>query len=76
MKMEEAAWVATHVNEFNTIINQVSSVRIELDDKVLDLILLASLLNSWEPMIVAFKNSVESMKLKFNTCETHSFWIS
>ena len=46
LKMDEGAGVATHVNEFNTIVNQLSSVEIEFDDEVRALILLASLPNS------------------------------
>ena len=66
LKMDEGAGVATHVNEFNTIVNQLSSVEIEFYDEVRALILLASLPNSWEPMRAAVSNSVGSAKLKFN----------
>ena len=34
LKMEEGGLVAAHVNEFNTIVNQLSSVEIEFDDEV------------------------------------------
>ena len=66
LKMEEAAWVATHVKEFNMIVNQLSSVKIEFEDEVQALILLASLPNSWEPMKVPVNNSIGNAKLKFN----------
>ena len=66
LKMMENAHVAAHVNEFNTIVNQLSSVKIDFDDEVQALILLASLPNSWEPMRAAVSNSVGSDKLKFN----------
>lgn len=66
LKMEEGGLVAAHVNEFNTIVNQLSSVEIEFDDEVRALILLASLPNSWEPMRAAVSNSVGTQKLKFN----------
>ncbi|XP_030924780.1 uncharacterized protein LOC115951773 [Quercus lobata] len=46
--MAENASVAQHLNEFNTIINQLSSVEIDFDDKIRALIILASLPNSWE----------------------------
>uniref|UniRef100_A0A0D3AD50 Reverse transcriptase Ty1/copia-type domain-containing protein n=1 Tax=Brassica oleracea var. oleracea TaxID=109376 RepID=A0A0D3AD50_BRAOL len=46
LKMEEGGLVTAHVNEFNTIVNQLSSVEIEFDDEVRALILLASLPNS------------------------------
>ena len=66
LKMEEGGLVAAHVNEFNTIVNQLSSVEIEFEDEVRALILLASLPNSWEPMRAAVSNSVGTQKLKFN----------
>ena len=46
LKMAENALVAQHLNEFNTIINQLSSVEIDFNDKIRALIVLASLLNN------------------------------
>ena len=46
LEMAENALVAQHLNEFNTITNQLSSVEIDFDDKICALIILASLLNS------------------------------
>ncbi|RVW84228.1 Retrovirus-related Pol polyprotein from transposon TNT 1-94 [Vitis vinifera] len=53
LKMVENASVAQHLNEFNTITNQLSSVEIDFDDKIRALIVLASLPNSWEAMRMA-----------------------
>ena len=57
LKMAENASVAQHLNEFNTITNQLSSVEIDFDDKIHALIILASLPNSWEAMRMAVSNS-------------------
>ena len=46
LKMAKSASVAQHLNEFNTIINQLSSVEIDFNDKIRALIVLASLLNN------------------------------
>ena len=46
MKMAENTSVAQHLNEFNTIANQLSSVEIDFDDEIHALIVLAFLLNS------------------------------
>ena len=43
IKNAESTPVAQHLNEFNTITNQLSTVGIEFDDEVHALILLASL---------------------------------
>ena len=66
LKMAENASVAQHLNEFNTIINQLSSVEIDFNDEIRALIILASLLNKWEAIRMAVSNSTEKEKLKYN----------
>ena len=58
--------VAQHLNEFNTITNQLSTVEIEFDDEVRALILLAFLPNSWEAMRMTVSNSARKSKLKYD----------
>ena len=65
LKMAENASIAQHLNEFNTITNQLSSVEIDFDDEIRVLIVLASLENSWEAIRMAV-NSMEKEKLKYN----------
>ena len=48
LKMAENALVAQHLNGFNTITNRLSSVKIDFDDEIRALIVLASLPNSWK----------------------------
>jgi hypothetical protein len=48
LKMVEEASMAQHLNEFNTITNQLYSMEIDFDDEICVLIVLASLPNSWE----------------------------
>ena len=62
LKMAENASIAQHLNEFNTITNQLSSVEIDFDDEILALIVLASLPNSWEVMKMAISNSIGKEK--------------
>ena len=66
LKMAENALVAQHLNEFNTIINQLSSVEIDFNDEIRALIILASLLNKWGAMRMAVSNSIGKEKLKYN----------
>ena len=66
LKMAENASIAQHLNEFNTITNQLSSVEIDFDDEICALIVLASLLNSWEAMRIVVSNSIGKEKLKYN----------
>jgi hypothetical protein len=43
MKMSEGGSVADHLNEFNTVTNQLSSVKVNFDDEVRALLILCSL---------------------------------
>ena len=63
--MAENVSVAQHLNEFNTITNQLSFVEIDFDDEIRTLIVLASLLNSWEAIRMAISNSTGNEKLKY-----------
>ena len=66
LKMAENASVAQHLNEFNTITNQLLSVEIDFDDEICALIVLAFLPNSWETMRMTVSNFTEKEKLKYN----------
>ena len=66
LKMAENASVAQHLNEFNTITNQLSFVEIDFDDEIRALIVLSSLPNSWEAMRMTVSNSTRKEKLKYN----------
>ena len=66
LKMVENASVAQHLNEFNTITNQLSFVEIDFDDEIHELIVLASLPNSCEAMRMTVSNSIGKEKLKYN----------
>lgn len=58
--------VAQHLNELNIVPTQFSSVRIEFDYEVQELILLSFLLESWNATVMAMSSSTRSNKLKFH----------
>ena len=66
LKMAENISITQHLNEFNTITNQLSSIEIDFDDKIHALIVLASLPNSWEAIKMVVSNSTGKEKLKYN----------
>ena len=66
LKKAEVTPVAQHLNEFNTITNQLSTEGIEFDDEVRALILLACLPNNWEVMRMSVSNSAGKSKLKYD----------
>jgi len=66
VKMTEGTSVTQHLNNFNTITNQLSYVEIEFDDEIHALILLASLPSRWEGMRTAMSNLAGKSKLKYD----------
>ena len=66
LKMTEGMIVTQHLNEFNTIINQLLSVEINFDNEIQALILLASLPNNWEAMRMADSNFIRKVKLNYD----------
>jgi hypothetical protein len=67
MKMSEGGSVADHLNEFNTVTNQLCSVKVDFDDEVRALLILCSLPKSWNGLVMAVSNSVSgSNTLKFD----------
>jgi hypothetical protein len=67
MKMSEGGSVADHLNNFNTVTNQLSSVKVNFDDEVRALLILCSLPKRWNDLVMAVSNSVSgSNTLKFD----------
>ena len=66
LKKAKGTPVAQHLNEFNTITNQLSTMGIEFDNEVRALILLASLPNSWEAMRMEMSNFARKSKFKYD----------
>ena len=67
MKMSEGGSAANHLNEFNTLTSQLSSVNVNFDDEVRALLILGSLLERWNSLVMAVSNSVPSSNtLKFD----------
>jgi transposase InsO family protein len=66
LRMSEGRSVADHINEFNMIISQLSSVEINTDDEIKALLLISSLPESWDVIVTAVSSSRGSEKLKFD----------
>jgi hypothetical protein len=47
MNVLEGGSIVYHLNEFNTMTNRLSSIKVDFDDEVMDLLTLCSLLTSW-----------------------------
>ena len=68
LRYREGAPVANHVNAFQGIINQLSSMGISFEDEVRVLLLLGSLPDTWETLKVTLCNSA-LLTLDFGTCQ-------
>ena len=66
LQMSESGSVADHINEFNMIVSQLSSVDINFEDEIKALILMSSLPESWDTVVARISSSRESEKLKFD----------
>ena len=58
MKIAEGVYVADHLNEFNSITSQLSSVGINFDEEIRALLILCSLPESWNSLVMVVSNSV------------------
>ena len=67
MKMSEGGSIANHLNEFNTVTNQLSYVRFNFDDEVRDLLILCSFPEIWNGLVMVVSNFVScSNNLEFD----------
>ena len=67
MKLSEGGSFVDHLNEFNTITSQLSSVKVNFDDEVRALLILFPFPDSWNGLIMAISNFVPgSNTLKFD----------
>ena len=56
-KYKEGAPIAEHLNEIKNIVNQLAAMKITFDDELQALLLLSSLSENWETLVVTFSNS-------------------
>jgi hypothetical protein len=63
MKMEKGGSVVDHLNEFNTVTNQLSSVKVDFDYVIRALLILCSLPESWNGLFMAISNSAFNQTL-------------
>ena len=58
MKMVEGGSVRNHLNEFNTITSQLSSLHVNFDEEIRALLIFCSFPKSWNGLVMAVRNFV------------------
>ena len=58
MKMVEGGSIIDHLNEFNTITSQLSSMGVNFDEEIRALLILCSFPESWNGLVMAVSNFV------------------
>jgi hypothetical protein len=67
MNMSEGGSVVDHLNDFNTVTNQLCFVKVDFDDEIRVLLILCSLPESWNDLVMDVSNYVfGSNTLKFD----------
>ena len=57
--------MAEHTSEFQNLVNQLASVDLQFEDAMQALLLLSSLLESWETLVVSFSNSAPNGEVEY-----------
>ena len=57
LRYQDGSNMAEHMNAFQGFINQTTSLEVPQADEVLMLLLLGSLLNSWETLVITLANA-------------------
>ena len=56
LKLKEGRSVAEHLSEFQDLVNQMVTMKLIIDDELQALLLLSSLPDSWETLVVSLSN--------------------
>ncbi|CAL1361064.1 unnamed protein product [Linum trigynum] len=63
LKYKDGHSVSEHLSDFQGLVNQLTTMKLALDDEVQALLLLSSLPDSWETLVVSVSNSAPNGKL-------------
>ena len=65
--------VAEHLSNFQGLLNELSTMKLELDDEVQTLLLLSSLPDNWETLVVSLSNSTSNGVITVNMVKDNMF---
>ena len=73
LKYKDGNSVAEHLSNFQGLLNEFSTMKLELDDEVHALLLLSSLPDSWETLVVSLSNSTPNGVITVNRVKNNIF---
>ncbi|KAA8532467.1 hypothetical protein F0562_032500 [Nyssa sinensis] len=73
MKFKEGGPIADYLNEFQSVVNQLATTKMVIEDELQAFLLLSSLLNSWETLVVTMSNSAPDGKLSMGQVSSSLF---
>lgn len=73
LKYNEGHSITQHTSEFQGLVDQLTTIKIILDDELQALLLLSSLPDSWETLLVSMNNSLPNRKLTLDIV-TNKLW--
>ena len=73
LKLKSGKSVSEHLNDFQDIINKLTTVKVVLDDELQALFLLSSLPDSWETLVVTIGNSAPDDVLSLDVIKDSMF---
>ena len=60
LKLKEGKSVTEHFSEFQNLVNQMVTMKLIIDDELQALLLLSSLLDCWETLVMSLSNSIST----------------
>lgn len=73
LKLKEGKSVAEHLSEFQDLVNQLTTMKIVLDDEMQALLLFSSLPDNWETLVVSLSNSAPNSVLELTLVKDSMF---
>ena len=73
LKYKDGNSVAEHLSNFQGLLNEFSTMKLELDDEVHALLLLSSLPDSWKTLVVSLSNSAPNGVITVNMVKDSMF---
>ena len=73
LKYKDGNSVVEHLSNFQGLLNELSTMKLELDDEVQVLLLLSSLPDSWETLVVSLSDSTPNGVITINMVKDNMF---